>query len=527
MHHREPARSTDKLQIAELEGQIEQLRLLLSIQQRIGCERDLTKLLPLVMTEISQLLNADRSSLFLFDWASMTLRSTFAQGVGDDAIVVPIRMGIVGQAILNRRLVNVANAYEHPFFNPEIDQVTGFRTETLLVAPIIDTDGKALGGIELINKRAARFTVADEEAIGAAAARLATLAMAHWGDAANLARLQELRERVDSERVALFYVDNERGRLSSLYADGIGSEPIVLNLKLGVAGLVAVTGEEMLIEDTARDARFDSSVDLKTGYRTKTMLCLPISNQQGEILGVVQVINKADGAFSCADRTLLRTVVALVAVAIESAMHLADNDRQFHSLLAVLTASIDAKDPLTAGHSAQVARYAVAIARQLGFSEAELDVLQVASTLHDYGKIGIDDHVLKKSGKLTPDEYEHIKEHASMTHCILEKVHFSRKYRNVALIAASHHECIDGSGYPRGLAGREIPFMAKILAVADVFEALTADRVYRKGMTVEQAFGILDQGGGTRFDPGVIAALKFCWREVWPEEKDEPAARIG
>lgn len=520
MNSRELGTLGEKLQLSELQGQNDQLRLLLGIQQRIGCERDLNKLLPLVMTEISRLLGAERSSLFLFDWSTLALRSAFAQGVDDEPIVVPIRMGIVGLAILGRRLVNVGNAYAHPFFNAEIDQVTGFRTESLLVAPVVDAGGKVYGGIELINKRAGRFAGDDEEAIAAAAEALAAMAPESWGGEAAKTLLYDLRERVGSERVTLFYLDKEKGCLISVYAEGLVSQPIVLSLKLGIAGLVAVTGEELLIENAADDPRFDASVDLRTGYRTRTLLCLPLNNPAGETLGVVQVINKVADVFSSGDRELLRAIVSLVAVAIENAMLLADKERQFHSLLAVLAASIDAKDPLTAGHSTQVARYAVAIARELGFSDEELDVMQVAAILHDYGKIGIDDQVLKKAGRLTASEYEHIKQHASMTHGILEKIHFARKYRGVPLIAASHHECIDGSGYPQGLRGREIPFMAKILSVADVFEAVTADRHYRKGMSVEQAFAILDEGSGKRYDAVVIAALKRSWTNARPPAGD-------
>jgi HD-GYP domain-containing protein (c-di-GMP phosphodiesterase class II) len=150
----------------------------------------------------------------------------------------------------------------------------------------------------------------------------------------------------------------------------------------------------------------------------------------------------------------------------------------------------------------------VAIARQLGFSGRELDVVEVAAILHDYGKIGVDDHVLKKPGKLSPEEYAHIQQHARLTHDILGRIHFARKYRNVPLIASSHHEYLDGSGYPRGLFAREIPFMSKILTVADVFEALTADRHYRKGMAPADAFRILDADVGRKFDAHVVAALK-------------------
>lgn len=189
-------------------------------------------------------------------------------------------------------------------------------------------------------------------------------------------------------------------------------------------------------------------------------------------------------------------------------MLFADQERQFHSMVAALAASIDAKDGLTAGHSSKVALHAVAIGGALGFGAEELDLLRVAAILHDYGKIGINDSVLKKEGVLDAEELVHMQMHASLSEDILKRIHFTRRYRSVPLIAACHHERLDGSGYPHGLTGREIPFMAKILTVADVFEALTSDRHYRKKTSSDEALEILDAGAGTRFDSHVVAALR-------------------
>jgi len=206
--------------------------------------------------------------------------------------------------------------------------------------------------------------------------------------------------------------------------------------------------------------------------------------------------------------------MSMISVAIENALLLDVQERQFHSLLEVLAASIDARDTLTAGHSTRVAAYAVGIGQELGFAGDELKVLEMAALLHDYGKIGIEDQVLKKNGKLSEEEYAHIRQHPALTFSILDRIHFARQYRDVPLIAASHHECLDGSGYPRGLTAGEIPFMAKILTVADVFEALTADRHYRDGMPVERALAILDEGVGSRFEGTVVDGLKRCWQTV-------------
>ena len=495
--------------IALLEAQNCRYRQLLDIHRRVGSERNLEKLLPLVMTEICRMLDADRSSLFLFDWKIMALRAKFAAGVENSAITVPLKMGIVGSAILGKKTVNIANAYDHPYFNSEIDQISGFHTESILVVPLLTPAGIAIGGLELINKHTGHFTATDEKRVNAAVRTLCEK-LGNSSIERDFAKtlVDDLCTLCDCERGTLFMIDEARGKLISLYAEGVGNTGIELSLKLGIAGLVAVTGHELNIPDAAHDPRFDPSFDLKTGYQTRSILCVPILNKTGEALGVAQVINKCNGAFDENDRNALHDLINVVAIAIENAMLIEDQDNQFHSILAALAASIDAKDTLTAGHSTRVAELANGIARELDFSENSLDVLGVSAILHDYGKIGIDDAVLKKNGKLTSEEYGHIQQHSRMTHDILEKIHFARKYRNVPNIAAAHHECLDGSGYPWGLTSDEIPFMSKIITVADVFEALTADRHYRKAMTAEMAFTILDKGIGSQFDANVVAALK-------------------
>jgi HD-GYP domain-containing protein (c-di-GMP phosphodiesterase class II) len=252
-------------------------------------------------------------------------------------------------------------------------------------------------------------------------------------------------------------------------------------------------------------------MDERTGYRTRCILCIPIKDQSGDVLGVIEAINKKKGTFTDSDMDLLKALSSIVAISIENAMLFHEQHRQFRSILEVLAASIDAKDHLTAGHSEKVTKYAIGIAHELGFAETEIDVLNVASLLHDYGKLGTDEKILKKPGRLTPEEFEHIKRHAAGTLNILNKMYLMRRYLDVPIIASCHHERLDGSGYVDGLKAHEIPFMTKIVAVADVFEALTAKRHYREPLSPKDAFEILEQGSGTKFDEGIVTALKRYW----------------
>jgi HD-GYP domain-containing protein (c-di-GMP phosphodiesterase class II) len=480
---------------------------MLDIHQRMSKELELDVLVPIAMREISDYMGADRSSLFLFDWKNMELSAKYAQGLAGDTIRIPLKMGIVGTAILNRRSYNISNAYEHPYFNATLDQTLEFRTECILAVPILDAHGMPLGGIQLLNKNTGRFSPEDEQLAEATAALLAPSFGAMDASKAKTV-VDALHASIQCDRITVFRLDEDHGKLVSVYAEGVSNTTISLGMQLGIAGLVAVTGQETLMHDADQDERFDPKFDDLTGYVTKSLICLPIKARKGEVLGVVQVINKKNGRFDTLDLDVMRSLVAVFAVFIENAVLFEDQDLQFLSMMEVMAASIDAKDPLTAGHSQGVADYACRIGNELGFGSHELEVLRVAAMLHDYGKIGINDSVLKKKGELTGDEYSHIQQHARMTHSILDKIYFARKYRAVPLIAASHHEYLDGSGYPQGLTSKQIPFMSKILTVADVYEALTADRHYREGMDQSQALALLNQGRDTRFDSNIIAALE-------------------
>ena len=502
---------TDQQRLESLEKENRKFEILQEIQKRIGAERDIDKLLPLIISEISHLIEADRTSLFLVDWDTLELRAKFAEGVEGDSIRINLRMGILGWSVLSKQVVNIANASEHPYFNPDTDQITGFKTESILVAPVQDKNGHVVGALELLNKDIGMFSDADMALIKDHAQTLGhdadhPLIDMPFSEAKTL--IQQLMDQTHSERGSIFIVDQNAGQVRSLYAHGLDESGITVSLKLGIAGLIAVSGQVLNIKDAANDDRFGSSTDEKTGYKTKTILGLPIKDHKGEIIGVIEVINKLKGTFNNADIDILQGLSSIVAIAIGNAIMFTEQERQFQSILEVMAASIDAKDTLTAGHSIDVTRYATEIAQELGFSDSEIDVIRTAGLLHDYGKLGIDDRVLKKTGKLNDEEYAHIKTHVILTRSILDKMCFARKYRNVPSIAASHHETMDGSGYPNNLKSNEIPFMSKIITVADVFEALTANRHYRRAMPTEKALSILQEGVGSgKFDVNIVTAL--------------------
>jgi len=499
---------TDDQLIQTLEKENRQFKKLLSIQRRLGKTQELAGLLPLVAREISELLDAERTSIFLVDWEHMELQALFAEGAEKSDLVIKLKMGIVGWAVLSRREVSIANASDHPYFNPEIDQIHGFKTESIMVAPVIDEHGEVLGALELLNKETGVFTDLDLQALRCVSVGLSAEAPVLNDPTLAAAMINRLTAATGCERGSIFRLDREAGQLVSVYAQGLSGDNIRLGLNLGVAGLVAVTGAMINIADTTLDRRFDYSIDRRTGYATRNLLGLPIRNHQQEVIGVIEVINKHGGGFDDHDERIMDGLASIVSIAINNALMMAEQEKQFRSIVEVMAASIDAKDALTAGHSAQVTRYAVGIARELGFDGDDLEIISLAGLLHDYGKLGIDDKILKKPGRLTADEYTQIQQHVTLTRSILTKMRFARKYRNVPMVAAAHHERLDGSGYDSGMTAKEIPFMAKIITVADVFDALTSDRHYRKAMPVEMALAQLEKEAGSKFEPKIIAALK-------------------
>jgi HD-GYP domain-containing protein (c-di-GMP phosphodiesterase class II) len=190
---------------------------------------------------------------------------------------------------------------------------------------------------------------------------------------------------------------------------------------------------------------------------------------------------------------------------IEDLRRAAEENRQlFLGTVKALAAAIDGKDPYTRGHSERVARFSIAIAERMGLADEEIEKLRVSALLHDVGKIAIDDKVLKKPSALTDEEFELMKQHPQKGYKIMSQIPAMKDFLPGMYM---HHEMINGGGYPQGLKGDEIPMQARIVSVADTFDAMTTDRPYQKAMTLEVALERMRSFVGTRYDPAVFAAL--------------------
>jgi HD-GYP domain-containing protein (c-di-GMP phosphodiesterase class II) len=312
-----------------------------------------------------------------------------------------------------------------------------------------------------------------------------------------------------ADRATIFIVDRERGEIWSRVALGTGAGEIRQAIGVGIAGLVAATGETVNIPDAYDDPRFNPEPDQRTGYRTKSLLTFPMTGQNERVIGVFQVVNKNGGEeFTADDEETLSSLGASAAVAVENAQLVAEQRRLWTTLIETLAVTIDARDQQTAGHSQRVTRYAEVIGRALGLEGIELEKLRAAALLHDYGKIAVRDQFLLKPGKLDEAEFEYMKEHAEKTGEFLAHLVFPQDMRDVPVIAAQHHERMDGKGYPRGLPAERILLGARIVAAADVFDALTAPRYYKPAYSLEKTLEIMDGMAGPHLDPAVVAAVR-------------------
>jgi HD-GYP domain-containing protein (c-di-GMP phosphodiesterase class II) len=181
-----------------------------------------------------------------------------------------------------------------------------------------------------------------------------------------------------------------------------------------------------------------------------------------------------------------------------------ENRQLFIGTVKALAAAIDGKDPYTRGHSERVSRFSLAIGESLGLPDDEMEKLRISALLHDVGKIAIEDNILKKPAALTDEEFEIMKQHPQRGYKIMSQIPAMKDFLPGMYM---HHEMMDGRGYPQGLKGDQIPMQARIVSVADTFDAMTTDRPYQKGMSLEDALARIKTFVGTRYDPQVVEAL--------------------
>lgn len=329
---------------------------------------------------------------------------------------------------------------------------------------------------------------------------------------------EQIQKIIGVKRCFIFIKDDSKKEFWSKIASGKGLKYSEIHLPLhgnNIACAVAKSGHTINLADAYSDERFSKELDVITGFKTTALLAVPLKNKEGKVIGVFQLNNKEDNTpFNSRDEGLLKLLATLASGNIEIAtlyeeVKLANLETIYR--LAVAAEYRDQYDTKT--HLTHISSICEMIAKEMGFSGIEVENIKNASLLHDIGKVAIPDHILLKPGKLTPQEYELMKEHTKYSEKILKGA--KSKILEIAYkMSVAHHEKWDGSGYPNGLKGEEIPLEARILAVADVFDALCMNRVYKKAWPLENAYEYIVSKAGTDFDSKVVEVFKKVFPNI-------------
>jgi HD-GYP domain-containing protein (c-di-GMP phosphodiesterase class II) len=306
---------------------------------------------------------------------------------------------------------------------------------------------------------------------------------------------------------SLMLLNRESNDLSIVASRGVMQEVIEasrVRLGDGISGKVAQSGKPILVEDIETDIRFQRENSKR--YPSKSFISVPL-RVKNRIIGVLN-INSPDSerTFRERDVRLLTILADQAAITLEN-IELYDDLQHFYlEMVQTLARAIDAKDSYTHDHADRARTYARLIGKRLGLPEAMIHHIEYAALMHDIGKIGIEENILHKPGKLTVEEREIIKKHPAIGNRIIAPVAFLSP---VAPMVLYHQEWYNGQGYPEGLVGEEeeIPLGARIVAVIDAYDAMTTDRPYRKALSRDVAFEELTKGAGSQFDPKVVKAF--------------------
>lgn len=454
------------------------LKSLLEVGKALSAEKNLTRLLSLILDEVTRVTEADRSSILLVDRERNELWSKVAQGLEIREIRVPLTAGIAGHVACTGQVVNIADAYADPRFNPEIDKRTGYVTKTILCAPMINQQGDVIGIIQVLNKRAGCFTRDDEE-----------LLLAFCGQAAvaveNTILYEEIQRLFDGFVRASVYAIESRDATTSGH-----SERVAL-LTLGLAETVNRTEHGAL-----RDVHFSEPMLKELRYAA-------LLHDFGKVGVREQVLVKANklyepslqlliSRFKFIKRTLeaehLRRKLELVmsVQAGEVDARLKDLDRRYVEETKKLDEDLRVILELT--HPAILPNAGFERLQQIA-RQYYIDMdggTQPFLTSEEVSDLSI------SKGSLNATERLEIESHVTHTIRFLENIPWTKDLKNLPAIAAGHHEKLDGSGYPGKLTADKISLQSRMMTIADIYDALTsADRPYKRAVPVEHALNIL------------------------------------
>jgi len=547
-------------EISVLEETINRLKFrfeaLQKITQLINLASNLEQVLDEVMKLTIELVNAQAGVIILIDQTTGELSShiTIGSRPGEELVEKPkwkLDKGVMGAILKVGEPAIISDASQYPIFREEISKVVGCTVINAVCVPLKRKD-RTLGVLEIFNKKpsveeskesdkvVAPFTEEDQKLIVSLSNEIvivvenAMLFNEIEGKVVKLDNLLKATEAIsstlqldplldtimelgmkimDAEGCSVLLVNEKEKKLQFVAASGAKKEEIKklsLDIGEGVAGWVVQNDQLLLIEDVSKDSRFSKRVDEVLRQETKSLICVPLK-VKNRIIGVMEVINKrGNRTFTESDIALFKPLSAQAAVAIERARLYEDLEDMYISTVKSLAAAIDAKDPYTRGHSERVTRFSLLIARELGLDEKIQRNVQLCALLHDVGKIGVPISVLRKKDKLTDEDWNQIRRHSVLGAEIISPI---RQLEELIPNIRHHHERYDGKGYPGNLKGEEIPLIARILAVADTFDALTSERPYRNGLSDKAALEEIEHCKGTQLDPSCADAFSAGYQK--------------
>lgn len=312
-------------------------------------------------------------------------------------------------------------------------------------------------------------------------------------------------ELLECEASSLLLKDDKGGLVFEVAVGEKGEVVRQFHLKIGegIAGWVAQHGEPLIVANAQEDPRFFKEVDQAAGFITRTVICVPLKIKD-EIIGVIQGINKDGGQFTQEDLDLFLTLADQIAIALDNARLYEELNEMARKLVEGLSEAIEKRDSYSGGHPQRVLAVCTAMAKYLPLTEEQKHDLTLAAILHDIGKVGVTDDILNKKGVLSVEEMEIIRGHPVVGAAIVGHI---KRLQQIIPAIKYHHEHFDGSGYPEGLAGEEIPLLSRIIAVADTYDAIIHDRSYHRGLSKSAAVAEIAEHAGTQFDPNVVAAF--------------------
>jgi len=541
--------------ISLLQKFISIMDLKLNIFQTIGkvatTSFDLNKILDTIMDMIMDAMKVEAGSLLLLNDDTGLLEFKVAKGAKAEAVKeykLGLGEGIVGWVAQTGKSQVVPDVLKDEHFRRDIAEEINFPVENILCVPL-KVNEKVIGVIELMNKiNKKRFIKEDLDLLESLAGQISLIfqnaklfkefqrkinelstlikVSAIINSTLNLNKLlsevmEYATQLLQAETSSIFLIDKDKQELYFEVVTGKTKErvsQIRVPISEGIAGWVARTGKSILVPDVSKDTRFYSKVDEKSHFKTKSIIAVPLKVKD-KIIGVIEVLNKKDNSpFYPYDLELLEALADQAAVAIDNAIVHEEFQELFLNTITSLARAIESKDPYTGGHIDRIENFSIAIADELGLSIEDKERIRWAALFHDLGKIGIDESILRKPGRLTDKEFEEIKKHPQLGADILKPI---RQFKHIIPGILQHQERWDGKGYPNGLKGEEISIDGRIIAVADTFDAMTSDRPYRKGLPKEVAIEEIKKCAGTQFDPKVVMAfLRCCEKRTIVTEKE-------